>query len=151
MGRFWLHIMQTAPRHLVLASCSHLFAPVCIHWLAAPCFSSRNGKLPIGSKVLERMSADCHNDATSHWAATPVPARLRRRALAPTMLGYPHSTKGQKSTTRIAFSFRWWARQSLIEIDQSFSSAHPQQMDCESEAQRAEPCLKGSLLRPRCI
>ena len=142
--------MQTAPRNLVLPSCSYFFTPVCIHWLAAPCFPSRHGRLPIGSKVLERMSADCDNDATSHWAATPVPARLRRRALAPTMLGYPHRIKGQKYRTKIALSFIGGPGRASSRLTNHHSRT-PSTARFRERSPKAKLCLKRFLLGPGCL
>ena len=69
--------------------------------------------------LAERSPKGCQQavkaDATSHWAATPAPARLRRYASVRTMLGYYYRTKGRE-TRATALNFHWWARQSLIAL-----------------------------------
>ncbi len=124
-GRFWLHILQTAP----IDSASGFLLPslhTLLHTLACCALCS------IAEWKTPHWQEEAKKDVSRLSKSTPpaigqqrqLPARLRQYVMAPTMLGCHHSTDGRE-TRAIASSFHWSATQSLIDCPITVSCAPP--------------------------
>ena len=89
-----------------IANCAHSFGLLLLastlhtwpHTLACCAFSCiGEWQTSHWQKGLKGCQQAVKVNATSHWAATPAPARLRRYASDPTMLEDPHGTKGRET------------------------------------------------------